>query len=79
MCVRFIAGTVELLQWNCCTSHSNANLRMLSQHFGWGAVLSLAKVWLGSHDMAFKLTGVTRILNYIINDGVLLRSRLSKP
>jgi hypothetical protein len=52
---------------------------LVLEHIGWDAVPSLAKVWLGSHNMAFKLTEVTRILNYIINDGVLLRLRLSKP
>jgi hypothetical protein len=43
------------------------------------AVLSLAKVWLGSHNRAFKLIKVIHISNNIINDGVMLRLNLSKP
>jgi hypothetical protein len=45
---------------------------------GWGAVLSLAKVWLESHNRAFKFIKVIRKINNIINVGVLLRLRLSK-
>jgi hypothetical protein len=48
-------------------------------HIGRGAVLSLAKVWLGSHNRAIKLIKVIRISSNLINDGILLRARLSKP
>jgi hypothetical protein len=50
---------------------------MRVHHIGWGAVLSLAKVWLGSDYRALEHIKVIRINFDIINDGVLLRPRHS--